>query len=155
LGKEKEINFQEGGWRSLVNLVQGILLLGVVIIPCDTLETFHLIVAVIFFLSCGLSTLARETKPEKRVQQRFVDFVPVIIMVVAMLIHFAQEWEWVSGRPWDRINLFGAESIALWVIGIDFILVSLKREIDPIAAGKKEARKKRIQETTAPSQFLN
>lgn len=141
-GKKKEINFKEGGWRSFVNVVQGILLLGVVVIPCDTMEKPHLIVAIIFFLSCGVSTLARETKPEKRVQQRFVDFVPVIIMVVAMLIHFAQDWCWISGRPWNRINLFGAESIALWVIGIDFILVSLKREIDPVSAGKKEERKK-------------
>jgi hypothetical protein len=112
-----------------------------VIIPFDTMKTEHLIVALLFFLSCGFSTLARETKPEKRTQHRIVDFVPVIIMGGAMLIHFAQEWRLLSGAPWNRINLLGAESIALWVTGIDFILVSLKREIDPKLAEENEERK--------------
>jgi hypothetical protein len=139
--EKKKQSFQEGGWRSFVNVLQGILLLGVVIIPFDTMKTEHLIVALLFFLSCGFSTLARETKPEKRTQHRIVDFVPVIIMGGAMLIHFAQEWRLLSGAPWNRINLLGAESIALWVTGIDFILVSLKREIDPKLAEENEERK--------------
>jgi hypothetical protein len=141
---EKKNEFKEGGWRSFINLIQGLLLLGVVVIPFDTMKTFHMVVAVSFFLSCGFSTVARETKPENRMQQRFVDFIPVIIMGGAMLIHFIQEWGWLSGFPWNKINLLGAESIALWVIGIDFILVSLKREIDPNQAEKKEGRRKKI-----------
>jgi hypothetical protein len=118
----------------LVSFLQGILLLGVVTVPCDILETPHLVIALLFFVSCGLNTLARETKPEKQLQQRIVDFVPVIIMALAMLIHFAQGWAWLNwhpGPPLSNINLFGAECIALWITGLDFILVSLKKEMDP------------------------
>ena len=132
--KKRTLRFREGGWRSVISFLQGILLLGVVTVPCDILEIPHLIIALLFFISCGLNTLARETKPGKRLQQRLVDFVPVIIMAVAMLIHFAQGWVWLNwhpGPPFSTINLFGAECIALWITGLDFILVSLKKEMDP------------------------
>jgi hypothetical protein len=147
--KKRTMNFREGGWRSIVNVIQGIFLLGVVVIPCDTMKNLHLTIALIFFVSCGLSTLVRETKPAKRTQQRIIDFVPVVIMAVAMLIHFAQGWCWLNwkpGPPWSRINLFGAESIALWITGIDFILVSLKGELDP--ERDDTANKKHVEATS-------
>ncbi len=138
---EKHI-FSEGWWRSLLNIALGLLLLGIIIFRYDRkMATIHMICAGLFFAGCALSTLFRETKKEKQTQQQWVDFTPVAIMGIALLIYFGQKWGWWSGYPYDLVNLFGAESIALWITGLDFILVSLKRERRELAE-----KKMRIQE---------
>ena len=126
---DKKGRFKEGSWRSIINIFLGIFLLGVVVFHLDRMPVLHMIFALLFFAFCGLGTLIRETKMEKRIQHRIVDFSAVIIMVLAMFIHFGQEWNWFSGKYVEMVNLFGAESIALWVVGLDFMLVSLNRDL--------------------------
>ena len=129
--------FREGTWRSLLNLILGFLLLGVVVFPCTTMPRLHMIVALLFFLGCGAATLLRDAKDGKKLQHRLVDYVPVIVMGFAMFSHFAVAHEWFNcalcHRPFNLFNLFGAESIALWIVGLDFILVSLKRQLGEAA----------------------
>jgi hypothetical protein len=115
-------------WRSWVNVAQGILLLGVVIFPVTQMHGAHMFFAITFFLACGISSIRRPAKGAKKTQHRIVDYVTVLIMAAAMGIHFTCAWLDIHTGVCDYVNLFGAESIALWVIGIDFILVSLKRE---------------------------
>jgi hypothetical protein len=61
----------------------------------------------------------------------------VLVMGFAMFSHFAVAHEWFNcafcHRPFNLFNLFGAESIALWIVGLDFILVSLKRQLGEAA----------------------
>jgi len=122
--------FAEGEWRSLLNVGLGIFLLLVVIFRCDKTPTIHLVVAGIFFLLCAWGTIRRPAKKEKRGQQRFFDFAPVTVMTIGMIGHFGHSS--LDFWPFNLFNLFGAESIALWITGLDFILVSLKKEIDPL-----------------------
>ena len=134
--KKKE--FSEGEWRSLLNIGLGILLLFVVIVRCDKAPTIHLIVAAIFFLGCAWGTIKRPAKKQKRGQQRFFDFAPVAIMLTGMVGHFGHSR--LNFWPFNLFNLFGAESIALWITGLDFILVSLKKEIDPLPVQRSLTR---------------
>jgi hypothetical protein len=143
----KQRTFLEGRWRSLLNVVLGFLLLGVITFPCTTMYTTHMIFAITFFLGCAVGTLGRGTSPEKRVQHRFFDFAPVVVMGLAMLAHFGQEFGWFSGWPYSLVNLFGAESIALWITGLDFILVSLKRELNPNAASTNGGKESLVSST--------
>jgi hypothetical protein len=145
--KKERADFLEGGWRSLINVLQGLLLLGVIIFPCDEKYTTHMVFAITFFLGCGLATLARPAKDGKKLQHKLVDFLPVSMMLLAMVIHFGRElFGWFGSYPFTLVNLFGAESIALWVTGLDFILVSLKREIDPSQPQKNVKAKKMVVE---------
>jgi hypothetical protein len=125
--------FREGTWRSILNLILGFLLLGVVVFPCTTMPTLHGIVALFFFLGCAAGTLIRDAKEGKKLQHKIVDYTPVLVMGFAMFSHFAVAGEWFGCSfcrwPFNLFNLFGAESIALWITGLDFILVSLKREL--------------------------
>lgn len=125
--------FREGTWRSLLNLILGFLLLGVVVFPCTTMPVLHGIVALLFFLGCAAATLLRDAKDGKKLQHRLVDYVPVLVMGFAMFSHFAVAGKWFNCAfcrwPFNLFNLFGAESIALWIVGLDFILVSLKRQL--------------------------
>ena len=130
--------FAEGEWRSLLNVGLGILLLLVVIFRCDRAPTIHLIVAGIFFLGCAWGTIKRPAKKEKRGQQWFFDFAPVAVMVTGMIGHFGHSS--LNFWPFNLFNLFGAESIALWITGLDFILVSLKKEIDPLPVKRSLTR---------------
>ena len=140
----KKITFREGTWRSVLNLILGLLLLGVVIFPCTTMPTMHMIVAIAFFFGCAIGTLGRKAKDKKR---RFVDYAAVLVMAFAMFCHFAVAGEWFNcafcRRPFNLFNLFGAESIALWITGLDFILVSLKRELND-----QDERKTKMQPQT-------
>jgi hypothetical protein len=125
----KKTSFDEGFWRSPLNLLLGIMLLGVIIFPHDDTPIIHYIFAGLFFAGCGVSTLIRDAGEEKKLQHKLVDFVPIGVMAIFLLIHFGQDWGWFTGRPFNLINLFGAESVALWITALDFVLVSLKREL--------------------------
>lgn len=130
----KREDFDEADWRAVINAVLGILLLLVVLFPCDTRETIHNVVATLFFIGCALAAIVRPAQKEKRVTHWIADFVPVIFMAIAMIGNFYGHV--LNFFPFNRFNLFGAESIALWITGIDFILLSLKRQIDPATARK-------------------
>ena len=130
--------FAEGEWRSLLNVGLGIFLLLVVIFRFDKARTIHLIVAGIFFLGCAWGTIMRPAKKEKRGQQRFFDFAPVAVMAIGMIGHFGHSS--LDFWPFSLFNLFGAESIALWITGLDFILLSLKKEIDPLPVQRSLTR---------------
>ena len=121
--------FREGSWRSILNILLGVLLFGVIIFPVHKVYGVHMFFALAFFFGCGVASIRRETRPEKRVQHRFFDFVPVAVMSFAMAVALGHDLDVVSESWFSYINLFGAESIALWITGIDFILVSLKREM--------------------------
>ncbi len=130
--------FAEGEWRSPLNVGLGIFLLLVVIFRFDKALTIHSIVAGIFFLGCAWGSIRRPAKKEKRGQQRFFDFAPVTVMAIGMIGHFGHSS--LDFWPFNLFNLFGAESIALWITGLDFILVSLKKEIDPLPVQRSLSR---------------
>lgn len=127
----KKESFREGAWRSILNVALGVLLLGVIIFPVDKMYEAHMFFALTFFLGCGVASIRREAKPPKRIQHRIFDFIPVAVMGFAMVVAFCHDLDLIGESWFSYINLFGAESIALWITGIDFILVSLKREMDP------------------------
>jgi hypothetical protein len=131
---EKKEKFSEGPWRSVVNIALGILLFGVIIVPCTTYPTLHLIIAMFFFVGCGVASALRKSKKDTRgvrVLHLILDVAPVGVMLLAMAVALAYEFELIAAKPVPALNLFGAESIALWITGLDFILVSLKREMNP------------------------
>jgi hypothetical protein len=139
---EKRREFKEGPWRSVINIILGVLLIGVIIIPCNTYPTLHLIIALLFFAGCGIATLFRKSKPEPgtRLLHRVIDFAAVGVMLAAMAIAVAREYALISDKLFPSLNLFGAESIALWITGLDFILVSLKREVNPAVNGSENKK---------------
>ncbi|HMG94206.1 MAG TPA: hypothetical protein VK589_29305 [Chryseolinea sp.] len=129
----KKISFREGTWRSWLNVILGLLLLGIVVFPCTTRPTIHGIVAIFFFVGCAAGTIRRDAKEGKEVPHRWVDYGSVGAMALFALIYFANAYEWfgciICFWPLNLVNLFGVESIALWIVGLDFILVSLKRKL--------------------------
>lgn len=127
-------------WRKGQNIIAGLLLLGVVTFPCTTLPILHFTCAIPFFIICVLGTLRRE-KPkddkkgltakefkQKKRSQLLTDYGAVGVVVIALLYWAGTQFYWYELIPWLPIDLFGVESIALWIVGVDFILVSLKRE---------------------------
>lgn len=135
----KREDFEEGDWRAVLNAVLGILLLLVVLFPCDTWTTTHDIVATLFFIGCALAAIIRPAQKEKWEVHWLADFTPVIVMAIAMIGNFYGHV--LNFFPFNQFNLFGAESIALWITGIDFILLSLKKEVDPATAVKSRNKK--------------
>ncbi len=126
--RDEKTFFAEGEWRSFLNITLGLLLSGVILFHLERMRALHMISAGFFFFGCMVSTAARETKQPRVRQQRIVDFLPLAIMAGSLLVYFGQEWGWWCGYPFNLVNLFGAESIALWITGLDFILVSMKKE---------------------------
>ncbi len=141
----KRENFEEGDWRAALNAVLGILLLLVVLFPCDTWTTTQNVVATLFFIGCALAAIIRPARKEKREIHWLADFTPVIVMAIAMIGNFYGHV--LNFFPFNQFNLFGAESIALWITGIDFILLSLKKEVDPVT--DERSRKRRSMEQPA------
>lgn len=123
---EARNTFKEGWWRSIVNVLQGVFLLGVVIWRFDVSETTHFIVAGGFFTMCGVSTLIRGAREETKWLHRVTDWIPVLVMAFFIVLAFNSDWATSLGLKW--VDLFVAECIALWVSGVDFILVSLKKD---------------------------
>ena len=136
----------KGEWRirKYINILLGGLLLCVIIFPCTTQKLIHSIVAFAFFILCAVGTIRRDVSKDKsapkrkiergeelykiRLVQRFADYVPVLLMVYFGIAHFfPATWifGWIVPGP---ITLFAAECIALWIVGVDFIVVSLKQE---------------------------
>ncbi len=113
-----------GRWRGYGNVVLGLALEGVVLFPCTRWPVVHLLFAGTFFVGCAAATVLRS---KKRTSHKWTDFLTAIIMAMGFAILGAHRWLGLSGSLVDWVTIFGAESVGLWVIGIDFILVSLKR----------------------------
>lgn len=126
-----------GFWRPYGNVVLGVALTGVVHFPYMRTEFLHYFFAVTFFVGCGLATILRS---RTKIKHAATDYLTAGVMATGFIILGGKEWLNWSGPLADWVTIFGAESVGLWVIGVDFILVSLKRVPDPVEAGdlKKE-----------------
>ncbi|MEK6781702.1 MAG: hypothetical protein AABY93_08345 [Bacteroidota bacterium] len=94
------------------NAVIGILLFGVVFFPCTNpdLKTLHFICAGAFF---GLNAIVIGFVNEQK--HRLIGILLMITSVSALGLYFYN----------GSVTLFWAESVALWVIGVHYILESL------------------------------
>jgi len=90
------------------NVILGLLLFGVLLFPCNTNKTIHLVFAIAFFLGCSLS-IAFFGNGRFRKQR----YIIAVLSIIALVIHIIDP---------TIISLFWAEWIALFVIGIHFIL---------------------------------
>jgi hypothetical membrane protein len=126
-----------GRGRGYINVLLGIALQGVVLFPCNRLPTPHYIFAVSFFVGCAIATVMRN---KKTTQHRVMDYSIAGIMVSAFILFFGKQLFHWSGWLVNWVDLFGAESVGLWVIGIDFILVSLKRLPDTATVSHAEVK---------------
>jgi hypothetical membrane protein len=111
-------------WRAYGNVFLGLALAGVLLFPCTRAKVPHLVFAALFFLGCALATVLRSKRSTKH---KVTDFLIAGIMATGFLIMGGKELLGWSNWFVNLFNIFGAESVGLWVIGIDFILVSLKR----------------------------
>lgn len=117
-------NHKKVQWRAYGNVLLGLALAGVLLFPCTRSEIPHYTFAVLFFVGCALATVLRAKKQTKH---KVMDFFIAGVMATGFLIWAGTKWLGWSGWFFDLFNLFGAESVGLWVIGVDFILVSLQR----------------------------
>ena len=104
---------KHGKWY---NLVLGIFLLGVVLFPCTNpkLEALHYFCALVFFFGSAL-VIAIFNNAEHRKLSVFIAAISILGFVIQAL-----------NLPFlSSFTLFWSESIALWVIGIHYILESL------------------------------
>lgn len=113
-----------GRWRAYANVILGLALEGVVLFPCTRWGVIHYVCAVSFFVGCAAATILRT---KHRPKHKWMDFSVAFIMIMGFVILAGKKWLGWSGPLVEWVNLFGAESVGLWVIGVDFILVSLKR----------------------------
>jgi hypothetical protein len=111
-------------WRAYGNVFLGLALAGVLLFPCTRAKVPHFVFAALFFLGCALATVLRSKSSTKH---KVADFFLTGIMATGFLIMGGKELLGWSNWFVNLFNIFGAESVGLWVIGIDFILVSLKR----------------------------
>ena len=110
-----------GRWRAYGNVILGIALAGVVLFPYHRWACLlHYISAVTFFVGCAVATVFRA---KKRKEHAAIDFAIAGIMALGFTILAVKSLLHLSGWFVDLFNLFGAESVGLWVIGVDFILV--------------------------------
>ncbi|MDH4089191.1 MAG: hypothetical protein OEV74_18015 [Cyclobacteriaceae bacterium] len=109
---------KHGKWY---NLVLGISLLGVVLFPCTNpkLEVFHYSCAILFFAG-GAFVIAFFNNEEHRI-------ISIIIAGISLLgfVVYLSNTIWLKSAALSSFSLFWAETIALWVIGIHYILESL------------------------------
>ena len=79
-----------------------------------------------------------------------MDYSIAGIMVAGFVLYFGKElFNW-SGWLVNWVDLFGAESVGLWVIGIDYILVSLKRLPDTATVSHDQVKAENIKLKMSP-----
>ncbi|MEI9917433.1 MAG: hypothetical protein WDO14_01360 [Bacteroidota bacterium] len=116
-----------GRGRGYINVILGVALQGVVLFPCNRLPGPHYFFAVTFFVGCAIATIIRSKGSKQQTKHKIMDYSIASIMVAGFILFFGKAFFNWSGWLVNWVDLFGAESVGLWVIGIDFILVSLKR----------------------------
>lgn len=90
------------------NIFLGLFLFGVLLFPLDTHPKLHYFFAVLFFVGAALSIAFFGDNHDKLLR-----YIIAVLSVFALIIHIL--------RP-SIINMFWAEWIALFVVGIHFIL---------------------------------
>lgn len=122
-------NRDGGKFRSLNNFWLGLFLFGVVIFPCvdKVWMWFHYASAISFFAGCAIAAFFRSKGEHHKMKHRFTDYGTAGMMVVSFIVPLLRVFGIIPEDTLPWINLFGAESIGLWVIGVDFILVSVDR----------------------------
>jgi hypothetical protein len=117
-------------FRAINNFWLGLFLFGVVIFPCvnDLWQWFHYICALLFFGGCALASVFRSKGKHHKRKHQITDYATATLMVGSFVVPLLRGFKMIPSDTLPWINIFGAESIGLWVIGIDFILVSLDRE---------------------------
>ncbi len=133
---KKQIEFG-GRSRGYINVILGIALQGVVLFPCTRLPNPHYFFAITFFAGCAFATILRN---KKKTKHKIMDYSIAGVMVAGFVLLLLKELFHLKGWFFEWINLFGAESVGLWVIGIDFILVSLKRMPDTETVSHKQVQ---------------
>jgi dipeptide/tripeptide permease len=109
----KDPNHQYKG--QLYNFVLGILLLGVVFLPCNTLGTWHYVAAIGFFVGNALVIAFKSSKHDRR-----INIVVAIMVLLPYLVYFILK----TDKP-SCYTLFWAEWISLTVISFHFLFESL------------------------------
>lgn len=135
-------SLEGAGFRKWLNILLGLLLLGVVVFRCDRSYYIHMFFALSFIGFCLIGTVKRRKGSSAAVKQlvataaekakrrghAFWDITPVVGMVLITFFWLAGSYNWLPW-PWlKHVTFFGVESMALWIVGADFILVSLKKE---------------------------
>lgn len=117
-------------FRAINNFWLGLFLFGVVIFPCvsNIWLWFHYVFAVAFFGGCALASIFRSKGKHHTTKHKIMDYSTAALMVGSFVVPLARAFHLIPGNTLPWINLFGAEAIGLWVIGVDFIMVSLDRE---------------------------
>ena len=131
-----------GRRRGYINVILGIALQGVVLFPCNRLPGPHYFFAITFFVGCAIATVIRNkgNNQQTKTKHKIMDYSIAGIMVTGFVLFFGKEFFNWSGWLVNWVDLFGAESVGLWVIGVDFILVSLKRLPDTETVSHEEAK---------------
>jgi hypothetical protein len=109
---------KHGRWY---NLVLGISLLGVVLFPCTNprLAVFHYSFAILFFAG-GALVIAIFNDEAHRVISLIIAGVSLLSFAIYTVNSFL-----LDSTALSSFSLFWAETVALWVIGIHYILESL------------------------------
>jgi hypothetical protein len=109
---------KHGKWY---NVVLGVSLLGVVLFPCTnaSLVFYHYAFAIIFF--GGSSFVIAFFNDE---EHKWLSRVIAATSFFSFLLYFVNTL-WLDSPLLCRLTLFWAETIALWVIGVQYILESV------------------------------
>lgn len=109
-----------GTWRAIINIVAGFALVNVALIHCVRNRTEHLVAASVFFLCCALTCIGNERK------DWLTYTISLLVMGAGGFILLGNLQGWFTFYP-HLFTIFGAEAIALWVTGVNYIMISLER----------------------------
>lgn len=108
--------------RSTLNVLAGIALLGVVLVPYHWVKFIHYGCAIIFYLFSAIVIWKGMGSGKDPKTSRGSVIVMGVVMVIGVVNHFG-----IADLGKDFITLFGAESLGLWIIGVHYIIVSSER----------------------------
>jgi hypothetical protein len=117
--------------RKWLNGALAIALTGVIIYPCNDTFTYpaHMTFAALFFAGCALGTVAVKIRSKDEEPVRSIwEFAPAIVMLVSFALWKLYDMELLTWAWLEHLTLFGVESMALWIVGVDFVFVSLQRD---------------------------
>jgi hypothetical protein len=108
--------------RSTLNVLAGLALLGVVVIPYDWVKWLHYTFAILFYAFSAiviLKGMGSGKDPKTR-------WGSVVVMAAFMIVGGLNHFE-IASIAENIVTLFGAESIGLWIIGVHYIIVSAEK----------------------------
>lgn len=109
---------KHGKWY---NIILGIFLLGVVLLPCTNkdLYGYHIGCAIVFFFGSAVVIAIFNDKEHRKISMFIAGFTVMSFAIYLLNSHV------LHNPVLDLFTLFWAETISLWVIGIHYILESL------------------------------